>query len=840
MVWQYRSQDLRYMEGGRFMRMRAINLDRDWRFREGTYQQCLNESDFGKKVNLPHDYMIEGEVKEDAAAKAAMGFYTGVVGCYTKILSIPASWEGERILLYFDGVMLNASVEINGCDLALHHYGYTPFFVEISSYLYYGENNRIMVRVNPSMQPNSRWYTGAGIYRSVTLIHTPKLYIAADGIFLYTNRIVRDQDGSPKEAYLCAEVSLGNDTTDDRLVNVSVHFSEDVCRSAKVLVKAGAKATARIPVTVIQPKLWDAENPYLYQVTVEAEELGIFGSRLVPATDHAMRDTDTVSFGIRTITADAIHGLRVNGQEVILKGGCIHHDNGLLGAVSLYDSEYRKLRLLKDSGFNCVRTAHNPPSAALLAACDHIGMYVFNEAFDAWGIAKQPGDYSQYFRDHWKEDLDAFIRRDRNHPSVLFWSTGNEIPERGGLNNGYHLALELAEHIRKLDQTRLISNGLCTYWSGLDDKTVKENTEHNTQEDFVRQWEKHSEPFASMLDVVGYNYMDFMYESSGKLYPERVILGTESFPMQIDKVWDKVENLPHVIGDCTWTCFDYIGEAGIGKSAYLDPDANPDDQGPSPFISAFPWRLANDADYDINGNLRPQGVYRRIVWGSSQTGLYSYDPAVFDRKEWVSAWGWPDVSSCWNWKGQEGKPVKVVAYSAAREIELRLNDRVLERKAAGKENRYMAVFDIVYEPGILTAVSFSQGQEISSCTLCTSGEPAALRLTADRQVLPADGHGVCYVTVEVTDKEGRIVPGARPALQAEVASPAKEDVCETGWLAGFGSSSPITTENYTTGQCTAYQGQAMAILRSGYKPGNLLLKIKAEGLPDASLEIHVE
>lgn len=817
-----------------------MNLDRDWWFREGTYGQSLKESDFGEKVNLPHDYMIKSDVKEDATAKAAMGFYTGVVGCYTKTLSIPAAWEGERVVLNFDGIMMNATVEVNGCDLALHHYGYTPFFVDISPYLYYGEDNRIMVRVNPSMQPNSRWYTGAGIYRSVTLIHTPKLHIVPDGIFLYTKRIVRDGSGIPKEAHTYAEVTLGNDTTNDRLVNVSVRFSENVSRSAKVLVKAGDKATARIPVTVMDPMLWDAENPYLYQVTVEAEELGIFTGRLVPAAEQAMRDADTVSFGIRTITADSTHGLLVNGQEVKLKGGCIHHDNGLLGSVSLYDTEYRKIKLLKDGGFNCVRTAHNPPSAALLAACDSIGMYVFDEAFDAWGIAKQPGDYSQYFRDHWKEDMEAYIKRDRNHPCVLFWSTGNEIPERGGLNNGYQLAMELAEHVRQLDPTRLVSNGLCTYWAGLDDKTVKENANHTALEDYVHDWMEHSEPFTSMLDVVGYNYMDFMYESSGKLHPERVILGTESFPMQIDKVWDKVENLPFVIGDCTWTCFDYIGEAGIGKAEFIDPDVDPDQEGPSPFISNFPWRLANDADYDINGKLQPQGVYRQIVWGSSRTGLFSYDPAVFDRKEWVSAWGWPAVSSCWNWKDQEGKPVKVVAYSAAQEIELRLNGRLLERKAAGKENRYMAEFTISYEPGILTAVSFSNGEEISSCTLQTAGEPAALRLTADRQVLPADGHGVCYVTVEIVDGEGRMVPNAGLALQAQVVSSVKEDACEAGWLAGFGSSNPVTTENYTTGQFTAYQGQAMAVLRSGYEPGSLVLKVKAEGLPETSLEIRVE
>lgn len=819
--------------------MRTMNLDRDWRFRTGTYFQCLHEEDFGKPVDLPHDYMIESEVTETAPAQAAMGYYTGVVGCYTKVLSIPREWEGDRVLLQFDGVMMNASIEINGCELALHHYGYTPFSVEIGSCLYYGEDNRIMVRVNPSMQPNSRWYTGAGIYRQVKLTHTPKLYIVPDGIFVSTKRIAFDAAGNAQEAHLCTEVTVGNDTASDRLVQVSVSLSEDLSRSARILVKAGHKATARIPLTVLQPRLWDAEHPHLYQVTAAIQELGTFGTRLIPSGENAMKDTDTTGFGIRTVTADPLHGLCINGKTVKLKGGCIHHDNGLLGAVSLYDSEYRKLKILKDGGFNCVRLAHNPPSSVLLEACDRLGMYVFNEAFDAWGIAKQPGDYSQFFREHWKEDMAAFIRRDRNHPSILFWSTGNEIPERGGLNDGYHLALEMTEYVRSLDSTRLVTNGLCTYWSGLDDKAVKEDAGADGRTTRQR-WEENSEPFISMLDVVGYNYMDDLYESDGERYPERVILGTESFPMKIDLVWDKVERLPYIIGDCTWTCYDYIGEAGIGKAVYLGAEEDTDRSKLSSHISAYPWRLANDADYDINGGLLPQGVYRRIVWGSEQTGLFSYDPAVFGREEWVSDWGWPSVSACWNWKGQEGKPVKVVVYSRAEEVQLRLNGKVLGQKAAGKENRYQAAFELVYEPGILSAVSFSQGKEISSCELRTSGAPAALRLTADRVTLPADGHGVSYVSVEIVDEKGQLVPDARIALQADVTAAIREDARDIGCLAGFGSANPITTENYTAGQCTTYGGRAMAVIRSGYEAGKLTLTLQAEGLTEASLKIDVK
>lgn len=819
-------------------KMRSINFDRDWKFRTGTYWQCLNETDFGKWVNLPHDYMIESDVKADAPAQAAMGYYTGEIGCYTKIFTVPAEWEGERILIQFDGVMMNASIEINGCELALHHYGYTPFSVEIGPYLYYGEENRIMVRVNPTMQPNSRWYTGAGIYRQVTLTHTPKLYIVPDGIFVYTKRITFDADQNPTEAFLCGEVTVGNDTGSDRLVNVTVTLSGAVSRSAKILVKAGRQATARIPLTVLQPRLWDAENPNLYQVTAQLEELGTFGTHLCPVSENAMRDADTTSFGIRTVTADAIHGLRVNGKTVKIRGGCIHHDNGLLGAVSLYDSEYRKLKILKDGGFNCVRLAHNPPSRVLLEACDRLGMYVFNEAFDAWGIAKQPGDYSQFFREHWKEDLASFIQRDRNHPSILFWSTGNEIPERGGLDDGYHLALQIAEYVRALDSTRLVSNGLCTYWSGLDDKAVKEDAVSGANAQ--QRWEEKSEPFVSMLDVVGYNYMDDLYETDGERFPERVILGTESFPMQIDRVWDKVEKLPYVIGDCTWTCYDYIGEAGIGKAVYLDYDHAAEQSALSSNSSEFPWRLANDADYDINGSLLPQGIYRRIVWGSEQTGLFSYDPAVCGKEELISGWGWPAVSPCWNWKDQEGKPVKVVVYSRAEEVQLQLNGKILGRKAAGKENRYSADFTIAYEPGILRAISFSKGKEVSSCELRTTGMPAFIRLSADKTTMPADGHSAVYVSVEITDEHGQVVPDARLALQAEITGAVPEASREIGSLAGFGSGNPITTENYTAGQCSTYGGRGMAIIRSGYKPGTLTLNIKSEGLPDASLEIQIE
>lgn len=867
--------------------MRNINIDQGWKFLPGTYNliEDLTGQSKARLVNLPHDFMLEGETSQEAPAGPAMGYYKGGIGSYTKYLDIPLEWKDEKIYLHFDGVMLNASVEINGSTAALHHYGYTPFQVDITPYVDFGESNRVTVTVNASMQPNSRWYTGAGIYRSVELVHTPRVHLAADGIFAYTKRI-EYMDGQPHEAFLAAEVTVVNDTAENHIVKVDVLLSpdnhspdqrsgiNDVIRSSSLMVRAGSEAKALIPVTVKDPALWDAETPNLYKLSARLTDQGIFRTNLAPVPGEAMTDSNTVLFGIRTVTADSTYGLLVNGKPVKLKGGCIHHDNGVMGAVSLYDSEYRKLKIHKDNGYNAVRTAHNPPSAALLEACDRLGLYVFDEAFDAWGMAKQPGDYNQFFRDHWKEDIRAFILRDRCHPCVLIWSTGNEIPERGGLGDGYSLAAELAEYVRSLDSTRLVSNAMCSYWSGLDDGSLKdqlaarqkamsdgaENTQNAPDSAENTYWEDRSEAFLSCLDVVGYNYAEDRYEKAGRMYPERVIAGTESFPMEIDRVWELVEKLPYVIGDFTWTSFDYIGEAGIGKSVYLESD-DPMVQKDSMAIlwshsSKYPWRLANDADFDINGVTMPQGNYRKIVWGSQETFLYSYNPADYGKTEVISKWGWPNVSACWNWAGQEGKPVRVVVYSSAEETELFLNGTSLGRRPAGKIRRFTASFDITYQPGVLEAVSYENGTEVSRCSMVTTGAPAAIRLCQDENTpasavqnanqpenapgsaagdsvcLRADGSSLSYISVEIVDAQGRLVPDASIALSAKVTG--------SGSLAGFGSANPVTSENYTTGHFTSYRGRALAVIRSGYAPGTVTLTIGSDSLEESSIQLTVK
>lgn len=840
--------------------MRNQNLDPCWQFQHGLYGGFPDpeKAKLIREVNLPHDYMIESNVTESAAAGPASGYYTEGVAHYTKLVDIPQEWEQDAVYLRFDGIMMNATVDINGCKAALQHNGYIPFSVNVTPYLYFGKKNRVTVTVNPSMQPNSRWYSGAGIFRSVELLHMPKLHIASDGIFGYTKSIEYDTSGHPVCAYLHAEVELQNETLENKMALVEVFLTKDgseevlLSRKQKMQINPATTDTAYLNLAFENPELWDAEHPLLYKLHARVTDLGVFKTHFVPAKNNTIDET-SVLFGIKTVTADVKHGLRINGKTVKLKGGCLHHDNGMLGAVSLYDAEYRKLSALKKIGFNAIRTTHNPPSAALMEACDRLGMYVFDEAFDAWGIMKQPGDYNQFFDADWEKDLTLFMKRDRNHPSLIIWSTGNEIPERGGLNNGYTRATRLAEAARALDPSRPISNAICSYWSGLDEALTLENMKKLTEElseDTVSiqnadagkndtSWEEYSEAFTNGLDIVGYNYMEDKYPLDHEMFPERVILGSENYPKEIGIHWPMIETTPYVIGDFTWTACDYIGEAGIGKSIFLNPNDPLLKMGPFALMSygsRFPWRLANDADIDINGNLLPQGAYRSIAWGSDQTYLYSYAPDVFGKTELISSWGFTDVTKNWNWKDAVQKPVQVVVFSNGEEAELIQNGTSIGRLTAGARPAadlpHSFLFDLTYLPGTLEAVSYKDGKELSRDTLVTTGAPKELRLISEKEELSADGHALAYVRVEILDEHGMVVPDAALRLTAAVEG--------TGSLAAFGSSNPITEENYTSGTFTSYRGRATAIIRSGYQPGACTLTVRCEGLEEKKIELTIQ
>lgn len=840
--------------------MRNINLDRGWSYAPGMGggMTIFHKQENIATVNLPHDYMIANDVDANVPSGPASGYYTAGVGHYEKKVYIPEEWKKEQVTLQFDGAMMNATVTVNGCRVALQHYGYAPFEADITPCLFFGQENRICIILNPSMQPNSRWYSGAGIYRSLELVHKPKLLIANNGIYGYTKHISFREDGTPAYAFLQTQVEIVNLTTENKLAKVEVFLTKDgeeeilVSRSSVIQINPSASETAYIAMRVTDPQLWDAEHPNLYQLHARVTDIATFITHRVDRENGTV-DEDRILFGIRTIDADPVHGLQINGNSVKLKGGCLHHDNGMLGAVSLYDVEYRKLSRLKEIGFNAIRTTHNPPSKALLEACDRIGMYVFDEAFDAWSIAKQPGDYSMFFDSDWEKDLTAFIKRDRSRASVIIWSTGNEITERGGLNNGYTLATKLANTVKALDASRPVSNGICSMWSGNDDFLMEEtlrqltaDTEDKTGsiqnasigDDTDISWEMITEPFTNGLDIVGYNYMEDHYARDHEMYPERIMLGSENFPKEIGFRWPVVENTPYIIGDFTWTACDYIGEAGIGKSAFLEPDDPMLAKGPMSLMShtsPFPWRLANDADLDINGNLLPQGAYRSVIWGSDRTHVYSYSPENYGKTELLSQWGFQTVEKSWNWEGQEGRRVTVVVYSNAEEVELFVNGnskgRVKTAETEKPDFPKCVSFDVVYEPGTVTAVSYTDGKEVSRDELRTAQAPHSLRLTAEKTAIAADGHSTAYVHVEILDANGLLVPNAAIPLTAKCKGAAV--------LVAFGSGNPITEENYTTGTFTTFRGKATAILRSGYETGETVVTVSADGMEPATLTITI-
>lgn len=807
--------------------MEYTKLDQDWTFRRGMLDSLGGmEADPGVMVNLPHDAMIGTAVSPDAPGKYDTGYFSGGLCNYTKYVFFPKEWEEESVGLYIDGAMMHTAIDVNGSRVCAQHYGYAPFYVELTDYVTFGEENRITINCNTETGQNSRWYTGSGLYRGVKLYHGPKVHIKNDGIYLYTKEII---DG---QAFLEGLIEVENRTAQNRLAEVTVELLEEesgvsVKTTKRVIqINVGKTESARMAFAVADPKLWDAEHPNLYVVKASVKNLGEYRTHLVPGEQQATDET-SVLFGIRTITADALRGLQINGKTVKLRGGCVHHDNGLLGAVTLYESEARKVQKLKEVGFNAIRTAHNPPSAALIEACDRLGMYVFDEAFDAWGMAKRPGDYSQFFDLCWEKDLTAFIKRDRVHPCVILWSTGNEIPERGGLNNGYTKATMIAEKLRSLDASRPISNGVCSMWSGLDDKLSKDkNQAQNAAEDPEScMWENVTEPFTNGLDVVGYNYYEDGYEKGHEMFPDRVMLGSENFPREIGFRWPLVERLPYVIGEFTWTAWDYLGEAGIGKTLYMEQDDPRATEGPwtimPPTTSPFPWRTSNDADIDITGRILPQGQYRSIVWGSEKTYVYSKHPDTFGKAERSSLWGFPYVVANWNYEGYEKHPIELVVYSNAEEVEVFVNQKSLGKKKVCTERPWpnTATFETVYEPGEVVAVSYKNGAEVSRSSIKTTKQAAELVLNPEKTTMCANGHDLIYVGIDILDEDGMTVPTANIGLKATVEGPAV--------LAGFGSGNPITDEDYTDNVSTSYRGHALAILRAGYESGEVVLKIEA-------------
>lgn len=832
--------------------MKKTNLNLDWLFMNGEKSNIPMMPQQTKKVNLPHDFMVETDVAPDAPGKAESGFYKGSVGTYLKTITLTEEEMTDTMLLHFEGCFGKTRVLINGNPVGSHAYGYTPFTIDIRKFLQIGDNE-IQVIVHTDDDPNGRWYSGAGMYRGVNLLSAPAFHIAHDGIFVYTDHITNG------DAFCKAEITVVNDlakATGDAegflKLTVSKKDTKEVVatRYQKIRLTAGKRQVVPQAFVIENAELWDTENPYLYEVKAQLSltstgnvHMSLDNRQdLMAQTDY--EDEITTRFGVRTITADAKNGLLLNGKSIKLKGGCIHHDNGILGAASFYDAEYRKVKLHKDNGYNALRLAHNPQSEQILDICDELGMIVFDEAFDVWNLPKNSFDFSHQFAEDGIKEIEAMVRRDRNHPSIFFWSIGNELTEQGGMAAGYEVSAMLAKTVRNMDSTRLVSGALCSFFKGLDNEdnaafwqTFRKEMPQggsviNMDNSYGKKiWMEYTAPFVKDWDVVGYNYLNYHYETSHELFPDRVILCTESKPGQFEDYWSDVERLPYVIGDFLWTSMDYIGEAGIGKSIYCSEEEVPQ-MSQMLNYAGYPWRLAQAGDFDLCGNVRAQGRYHQIIWGANDTYIFAKDPKNNGKIALIGRYGWAEGGNHWSWNCENGTAVSVDVYSRAEEVELLLNGKSLGKKPAGAECHFKAEFEVTYEAGTLTAISYQDGQEVSRDEVKTVGEPVGLKITMEKNQIAADGESLAYGIVEIVDTEGNWVPTAEDTL-------AKVSVEGAASLAGFGTGRGQTEENYTKGEFTSFEGRWQVILRAGIEAGEAGVHVEAEGLEAAEVKVTI-
>ena len=750
-------------------------FDFGWQF---THRSALplGSSKNGKTqtVDLPHDWDIfEGPVSGEGVTGTGGGWFEAGKGEYRKTFKTP---DGEVVKLHFEGVYQKAEVFVNGQKAGQHHYGYTPFTVDVTPYIYKNkkQTNEVVVKVDNSEQPNCRWYSGSGIYRHVWLETMPALHIAENGIFITTPEV------NAEKARVQVDVTIANESQSDRNATVVVCGAQ-----LMVAVKAGESKTVSTTTMVNNPQLWSPESPTLYEAKVELKENG------------TTIDRQTAKYGIRTFSFDAERGFVLNGQKVLINGACVHHDDGVLGAMAFDDAEIRKVRQMKEAGFNLIRTSHNPTTRAFLDACDSIGMLVIDEAFDGWRTQKNPYDYSTVIDSCYREDIHAMVLRDRNHPSVISWSIGNEVIERKDIRVVY-TARQMKQTIHEYDTTRPVTEALCAWDS---------------------DWEIF-DPHAEVLDVAGYNYMIFKHASDHERDPKRVIWQTESYPRDAFKNWAVVNDFPYVVGDIVWTGLDYLGESGIGRYYY---------EGERPgehwFDGGFPeWHGAYCGDIDITGWRKPISHYREVLW-HNDTPLYLAvkEPDGYHGKIKETAWSvWPTWES-WTWPGWEGKPVEVEVYTHQPEVKLYLDDQLIGTKQVSRETEFKAVFSVSYKAGTLRAEAGGE-----SVTLKTAGEPACLRLTPDRTTMTADGQSLTFITVEVVDKQGTPVP--------EATIPCEATIKGAGTLLAFASADLKDTEPYTSPRVKTWKSRALLVVRSTQKGGSINVSIKS-ALPTAGLTL---
>lgn len=766
-----------------------------------------------KMISLPHDAMLEKAANPNSSNSFPVGYRDGGIYNYRKSILVPLEWKNQTNLLKFEGVYMNAFVYINHEFAGKCHNGYNTFYIELDRFLNYGEENEILVVAKNDGMKNSRWYSGGGIYRDVYLVQSGLTRIEQESLRVKTTSV--DQEMAMIKVAFDVSGRLPETKELKAVIRIKDNEEQVVMEeSLKFILFEGVKKSLQRELLIQQAKLWSAETPNLYTVEVSLLEKEM-------QVDYAED-----FFGIRVLSVDSTRGLRVNGKAIKLKGTCIHHDSGILGAASYETAHIRQMTKLKEAGFNAIRMAHHPMGQAMLRACDKVGMYVMDETFDMWNISKNDGDYSMYFTEEWKETLYAMVAKDYNHPSVIMYSLGNEIPECGS-PHGVELRHEMMTYVKKLDSNRYITEGINGVFAARGDmgsilqdiaEGLKDQDDSTEINNFMTIMQKHMpeivkhpiignriELAAASLDIVGYNYMASRYEFDKENYPNRVIIGSETYPPKVGEEWDVIEACPNTIGEFTWAGWDYIGEVGVGiwKYAPIEPMQE----------TRYPNQLAYVGDIDITGYRRPMSYLRQIVFEKKKTPYIAVqDPNHYGEEQVNSPWILSDARRRWNWENCEGKPVVVEVYSAAEEVELLVNGKTFGRQKTGRENGYRTLFHAVYQKGNVEAISYERENVAGRDILYSATNQRHIRIEAEQEW----GEDLIFLNITLVDNNGYLATDAMDKIKIEV---------DGAMLLGFGSGSYAPLYNYNEITTNLFEGRAQAILKRNNKTEEIKTRV---------------
>ncbi|MCX6333078.1 MAG: DUF4982 domain-containing protein [Bacteroidia bacterium] len=778
------------------------NFNFDWKFYKGDVVngQSVTLDDSGwRNLDLPHDWSIEGSFSKDNSSCTA--YLPGGIGWYRKSFTIPGKTKNRKYFISFDGIYNNSEVWINGTFLGKRPNGYISFQYDLTPYLNYNSVNLIAVRVDHTKDGDSRWYTGSGIYRNVKLISTDQAHVKQWGINYTTLEV------SAGKAIISVNTKIINEAKKKtRLIvtNTLWHGSTVAGKATAVIsLDSGSEKTVTQVISIDKPELWDIETPVLYYLTTEVN-----GSK--------MNDNLVTPVGFRTISFDADKGFYLNGKNLKLKGICMHHDAGTLGSAVPREEIARRLDILKEMGCNAIRTSHNPFSPDFLDLCDEKGFLVIDEAFDEWELPKKkwlqgwnvgtPGKegYSEYFKDWAKSDLRDFILRDRNHPSVIMWSIGNEVdypndpythqildteanPQTWAkfseslphANRLGEVARELVSVIKELDTTRSVTAGLAS--ALMSNETG----------------------YADALDVAGYNYQESRYEADHKKYPMRPFYGSEN-GMTLE-MWNYVADKDYVIGQFLWTGFEYLGEAG-----------------------RFPVRSNTAGVIDLAGNKKPEFFFRQSLWSDKPMVFIGTSDRLTERGP-ISLWDHKLVEPLWNY--DEGKMISVNAFANCGEVELFINGKSLGNKKMTDFKNRAITWEVPFEKGTLKAVARNNRAETASYELKTTGSPVNIVARCDDQSMKADRQDISHIFVTLCDEAGNIVYNTGNEITCEISGPAR--------LIGMEDSNPSNIEDYKDNKQHAFHGKLLIYLQSTDKTGPVTVKLSSPGLTGTYVELNV-